>query len=176
MNLRPAQVRDLDACIALDESYDTEYVWQMDNSRSNGAIQLGFRTTRLPRSMRVTVHSPQDRLAEHYEQGECLMVAEEPPRIVAYVDVTHETGQRVAWIHSLVVASDMRKQKVGTQLLLAAMDWAHDQKMRALMASISTKNYPASAFLQKHGFAFCGFNDQYYHNRDIALFFAYKLR
>jgi ribosomal protein S18 acetylase RimI-like enzyme len=176
MNLRPAQVRDLDACIALDESYETEYVWQMDNARSNGSIQCGFRTTRLPRAMRVSVHSFQDSLAEHFEQGECLLVAEEPPRIAGYVDATHEPGQRIAWIHALVVAADLRKQKIGTQLLRATMEWARDKKLRAVMAAISTKNYPASAFLQKHGFTFCGFNDQYYHNRDIALFFACNLR
>jgi ribosomal protein S18 acetylase RimI-like enzyme len=176
MNLRLAQVRDLDACIALDESYETEYVWQMDNSRSNGSIQLGFRTTRLPRAMRVSVRSPQDALAEHFEQGECVLVAEESPRVVGFVDATHDPGQRVAWIHSLVVAGDFRRQKIGSQLLRATMDWAHEKKLRAVIANISTKNYPASMFLQKHGFAFCGFNDQYYHNRDIALFFACNLR
>ena len=53
MNIRPAQARDLDACLALDESFETEYVWQMDTTRSNGAMQVGFRTTRLPRAMRV---------------------------------------------------------------------------------------------------------------------------
>ncbi len=176
MNIRPAQARDLDACLALDESFETEYVWQMETTRANGAIQLGFRTTRLPRPMRVSVHSAQDALADHLEAGECILLAEEYPRVAGFIDATIETGQRVAWIQSLVVASDLRRQGIGTLLLSAAMEWARDKKMRALMASISTKNYPASAFLQKYGFVFCGFNDQYYHNRDIALFFACTVR
>lgn len=176
MIVRPAQARDLDACLALDESYETEYVWQMDTSRSNGAIQLGFRTTRLPRPMKVVVHAPQDALAEHFEQGECVLVAEESPRVLGFVDATLDPAQRVGWIQALVVASDMRRQKVGTQLLRETIEWARDKKLRAVMAGVSTKNYPAFTFLQKHGFAFCGFNDQYYHNRDIALFFASNLR
>ncbi len=176
MNVRPAQARDLDACLALDESFETEYVWQMETARANGEIKLGFRTTRLPRAMRVSVHSPQDALADHFEQGECVLVAEEYPRIAGFVDATMDAGQRVAWIQALVVASDLRRTKIGTQLMRATMEWAHEKKLRAVMASISTKNFPASAFLQKHGFAFCGFNDQYYHNRDIALFFAHTLR
>lgn len=176
MIVRPAQARDLDACLALDESYETEYVWQMDTARSNGAIQLGFRTTRLPRSMRVVVHSSQDALPEHFEQAACVLVAEESPRVVGYIDATMDPAQRVGWIQALVVASDMRRQKVGAQLLREAMEWAREMKLRAVMAGVSTKNHPASAFLQKHGFAFCGFNDQYYHNRDIALFFACNLR
>lgn len=176
MIVRPAQARDLDACLALDESYETEYVWQMDTARSNGAIQLGFRTTRLPRPMRVVVHSSQDALPDHFEQGACVLVAEEPPRVVGYLDATLDLAQRVGWIQSLVVASDMRRQKVGTQLVRAAMEWGRENKLRAMMAGVSTKNHPAAAFLQKQGFAFCGFNDQYYHNRDIALFFSCTLR
>lgn len=176
MNVRTAQARDLDACLALDESYETEYVWQMDTARANGAIQLGFRVTRLPRAMRVVVHSSQDALADHFEQGACVLVAEELPRVIGYIDVTPDIAQRVCWIQALVVAADMRRQKVGTQLLREAMVWAREQKLRAVMASVATKNYPALAFLQKHGLTFCGFNDQYYHNRDIALFFACNLR
>jgi ribosomal protein S18 acetylase RimI-like enzyme len=176
MNIRSAQVRDLDACLALDESYETEYVWQMETTRAPGSVQLAFRTSRLPRAMRVTTHSPRDLLADHFEQGGCVFVAEDYPRIAGYMDATIETGERVAWVESLVVASDLRRQKIGSRLLQVTLDWAREKRLRAVMASISTKNYPASAFLQKHGFAFCGFNDRYYDNRDIALFFGCNLR
>lgn len=176
MTIRPAQARDLDACLALDESFETEYVWQMETTRASNAIQLGFRTTRLPRAMRVPIHTGNDALAEHFEAGGCVLVAEEYPRIAAYVDATLDAAQRIAWIQALVVASDLRRRGLGGQLLRATLDWAHEKKLRAVMASISTKNFPASNFLQTHGFAFCGFNDQYYHNRDIALFFAYTVR
>lgn len=176
MIVRPAQARDLDACLALDESFETEYVWQMDTSRSNGAIQVGFRTTRLPRAMRVMVNNPRDSLAEHFELGECFLVAEDAPRLTGFVDATLDAGEHVAWIQSLVVASDLRRNGIGSHLLRATVDWAQAKKLRAVMASASTKNFPASAFLQKHGFSFCGFNDRYYHNRDIALFFACNLR
>ncbi len=176
MTIRPAQARDLDACLALDESYETEYVWQMETARANGSVQLGFHTTRLPRAMRVMAHSPRDAIADHFEQGECFLVAEEYPRIAGFVDATADRAERIAWIHHLVVANDLRRHGTGTLLLRAALDWAQDKRLRTVIASISTKNYPASAFLQKHGFQFCGFNDQYYLNRDIALFFACKLR
>ena len=176
MNVRPAQARDLDACLALDESFETEYVWQMETNRANGAIQLGFRTTRLPRAMRVNISAARDFVLDDYEQGECVLVAEEYPRILGFIDATLDRSQRVAWIQALVVAPDMRRQKVATRLLQATVDWARDKKLRAVMASVSTKNFPASAFLQKQGMTFCGFNDQYYHNRDIALFFSCPVR
>lgn len=176
MNIRPAQARDLDACLALDESFETEYVWQMETGRANDAVQLVFRTSRLPRAMRVTVNGARDTVAEHLEMGECVLVAEDYPRIGGFMDTTIEPSQHIAWIQALVVAPDLRRQGIGTQLLRETMEWARAKKLRSLMASISTKNFPASTFLQQHGFAFCGFNDRYYHNHDIALFFACNLR
>jgi ribosomal protein S18 acetylase RimI-like enzyme len=176
MTIRPAQARDLDACLGLDESFETEYVWQMETARVNAALEYRFRTTRLPRPMRVLVHTPRDALAEHYELGEGFFVVEEHPRVLGYVDTTVDAAQHVGWIQSLVVASDLRRRGIGTQLVREALEWARAKKLRAAMAAVSTKNQPASNFLQKNGFTFCGFNDQYYHNRDIALFFACHLR
>jgi ribosomal protein S18 acetylase RimI-like enzyme len=176
MNIRPAQARDLEACLALDESFETEYVWQMETTRANGGIQLAFRMTRLPRAMRVLGNAPRDAILDHLELGECFLVAEASPRIVGFVDATADLDQRVAWMHYLIVASDARRRGVGTQLLHETLQWAREKKLRAVIANLSTKNYPASNFLQKHGFAFCGFNDQYYHNRDIAMFFACNVR
>src|SRR5205823_1349070 len=109
MIIRPAQARDLAACLVLDESFETEYVWQMETARASDGIQLGFRTTRLPRAMRVPVNGTRESLAEHFELGECFLVAEEYPRIAAYIDATVESSQHVAWIQALVVAPDMRR-------------------------------------------------------------------
>ncbi len=176
MTIRPAQARDLEACLALDESFETEYVWQMETGRVNGALQLAFRTTRLPRAMRVLGNAPRDAMLDHFEAGECFRVAEEYPRIVGFVDATADLDQHSAWIHYLVVASDFRRRGIGALLLRETLQWAREKKLRVVMAGLATKNYPASNFLQKHGFAFCGFNDRYYHNRDIALFFACNLR
>ncbi len=172
MNIRPAQARDLETCLALDESFETEYVWQMETTRGEGQVQLGFRTTRLPRPMRVHVEGTRDAMLDHFEKSECFLVAEESPRICGFVDATADLDQHIAWVHYLIVASDLRRRGIGGQLLNQVLAWAQEKKLREVMVSISTKNYPATAFLQKHGFAFCGFNDRYYHNRDIALFFA----
>lgn len=176
MNIRPAQPRDLEACLALDESFETEYVWQIETMRSNGVLRLGFRTTRLPRPMRVPGQSPRQAIAEHLEQGEGFFVAEEYPRLCGFADATRDPWQRLAWIHHLIVAPDLRRRGIGGQLLQAVLAWAQAQNLRTVMASVSTKNYPGSVLLQKYGFTFCGFNDRYFPNRDIALFFAYDLR
>jgi ribosomal protein S18 acetylase RimI-like enzyme len=57
-----------------------------------------------------------------------------------------------------------------------ASQWARKQGALTILAETTTKNYPALCFYQKLGFQFCGFNDHYYANQDIALFFALGLR
>jgi RimJ/RimL family protein N-acetyltransferase len=37
---------------------------------------------------------------------------------------------------------------------------------------LQSKNLPAIRLAQKFGYEFCGYNDQYYINQDVALFFA----
>jgi RimJ/RimL family protein N-acetyltransferase len=41
---------------------------------------------------------------------------------------------------------------------------------------VQSKNVPAIRLAQKSGFEFCGYNDQYYLNKDVALFFAKVLK
>lgn len=176
MNIRSAQARDLDACLTLDPSYETDYVWQMETTRAAGAISVGFRVTRLPRTMRVASAIPREVLLEHMERGECFMVAEEGREIRGYLDATVELWRRVVWINHLTVAPQYRRSGIGSALVRAALEWSDRQGLDRLIGETQTKNFPASALLQKHGFTFCGFNDHYYSNRDIALFFALSLR
>ncbi len=176
MNIRSAQARDLDACLALDPSYETDYVWQMETTRPAGAVSIAFRETRLPRTMRVSGTPVRDLVSEHFELGECFLVAEEENVIRGYLDMTADRWKQIAWLNHLTVASDRRRRGMGSGLLRAGLDWAREQGLSTIMAETSTKNHPASALCQKHGFTFCGFNERYYSNRDIAIFFALVLR
>jgi ribosomal protein S18 acetylase RimI-like enzyme len=60
--------------------------------------------------------------------------------------------------------------------MLEARKWARKRGLRSIQAEATTKNYPALCFYQKLGFQFCGYNDSYYANQDIALFFVLALR
>ena len=58
----------------------------------------------------------------------------------------------------------------------AAADWLRRRNVNRVLLEMTTKNYPAIRFAQKLGFSFCGYNDRYYTNQDIAIFFAKVLR
>ncbi len=175
MIVRPADLTDLKACLDIDHSYVTSHVWQMEESEGVGEVTVIFRTARLPRSMRVRYPKDYDNLVESWRRGECLLVAEEAGEVRGYLDMCAQSWHLTGWVDHLAVAKDHRRQGIGTALLKKAAQWSRQRGLRRLMLEIQTKNYPAICFCQKNGFAFCGYNDRYYTNQDIALFFARSL-
>ena len=172
MIVRPADLTDLKACLELDHSYVTNHVWQMEESEGDGEVAVIFRTTRLPRSMRVKYPKDYDNLLQSWRRGECFLVAEVDGEVCGYLDMSVQSWHLTGWVDNLAVARDHRRQGIGTALFKRATEWARQHGLKRLMVEIQTKNYPAICFCQKNGLVFCGFNDRYYTNQDIALFFA----
>jgi GNAT superfamily N-acetyltransferase len=174
--IRPAELADLDVCLTLDPSYSTESVWQMDLHGEDDRMEMSFRTVRLPRSMRVAYPRDHTQLIAGWKRCDGFLVAHRAGRIVGYVALTAHAAEGAAWVRDLVVEQTQRRRGVGTMLLNAAGEWAKSQALHRLLAEVQTKNYPAICFCEKRGLTFCGFNDRYYFNQDIAIFFARSLR
>ncbi len=166
---------DLNQCLALDDSFETEYVWQMEERGSADQITIGFRLMHLPRPTKVSNIISRDELSKNFLSGGTLFVLDDGA-VRGFIDVTESEWNRAAYINNFAIAPAYRRKGWGTRLMQTALDWARQQKLRVAMLDTSTKDYPAICFYQKHGFVFCGFNDQLYPNRDIALIFALNLR
>jgi ribosomal protein S18 acetylase RimI-like enzyme len=76
----------------------------------------------------------------------------------------------------LVVIRRLRRQGIGSALILAAQEWGMQHDTRRLVLEMQPKNYPAIQMAHKLGFELCGYNDRYYANNDIALFFGKSIR
>jgi ribosomal protein S18 acetylase RimI-like enzyme len=163
---------ELSHCYNLNAAYATTYVWQMQSSEHERRTEIRFDSVRLPRPMQVAYPRSADELLEHWQQEACFLVISNPAeQIVGFVDAQPRIWQNLLWISNLVIDKASRRQGYGTRLLQAVEVWARQEKIDRLMLEMQTKNYPAIAFAQKHGFKFCGYNDRYYPNGDIALFF-----
>ncbi len=176
MIVRLAELADLDSCRSLDGSFTTDYVWQMQAHENERCVEVRFDTVRLPRPMKVAYPRHPDELLPNWRQGECFLVAAgSSGQPVALLDMTAHTWDGVGWIRNLIVHRNYRRRGVGTDLLHASRYWAVDNDLSKIMLATQTKNYPAIRFAQKHGFIFCGYNDRYYSNGDIAVFFSLVL-
>lgn len=176
--IRDGLESDIAACLDLDGSYETDYVWQMHIQRDPSQTNVVFKTERLPRVMEVVYESSRHRLRQALNKTQCFVVAvgRDEPETLGYLVMGHNAMTQSAWIHDLVVARPFRRRRIGTRLLNIARQWASEHKAWQLVVETQTKNYPAIEFCQISGLAFCGFSDQYYRNQDIAVFFGQTLR
>ncbi len=171
MDIRLGSMADVNACLAIDDSFATEYVWQMDEQILEGSIKVSFRLAHLPRPMKVRGVASQDDLAHGLAADAALIVAEDVA-IRGFVEIALSEWNQIARINSMVVAPAFRRQGIGGALLEAAIEWARLRRVRQVVLNTSTKDFPAICFFQKHGFTFSGFTDKIYPNQDIALFFS----
>jgi ribosomal protein S18 acetylase RimI-like enzyme len=172
MRIYRADLHDLAACLALDGSYETDYVWQVTQKLEDNQVATRFRTVRLPRTMHVPYPSWGEALLAHQERGDLILVGVENAEVLGYINQESQPDQGVAWLHHLIVSPLYRRRGIGTALLARSLLQAQQQGLSQAMTVIQSKNFPAIKFLERNGFAFCGYNERFYRNLDIGLYFA----
>ncbi len=176
--IRDALAADIQPCLALDHTYETDRVWQMTATEDSSQRQVVFKTERLPRTMEATCQPHADRLRLSLAGDHCFLVAarREAAEVLGYLAMRSDPSYGLAHVHDLIVSRPYRHHRIGTRLLNVARQWAGERGLKQLNIELQTKNHPAITFCQQAGFKFCGFNDHYYPNRDIAIFFCQTLR
>lgn len=177
VEIRPAVRSDLPYLLRIDHSYQSLYVWQMDRMVEDGQISVHFRQTRLPRAVRVDYAGINPLLNEEnwfrYQAVLVGCVAQVP---AGYIGLSDQFAPKTLWVTDCVVREDLRRQGIGTALVLAAQEWGVQNGFRKAILEMQSKNHPAMQLARKLGYEFCGYNDHYYFNQDIALFFSHPLR
>ncbi len=169
--IRSATEADLSHCLSFDPSFETEYVWQMDSHSQEGQIVISFRTVRLPRPMKVPYPRDVKQLNAGWNACDAMLVADDNRSAVGYAALAKRGAQASAWVQDLIVTKTARRNGVGSSLLAGVVRWAREEQLAWITIEVQTKNYPAIQFCQRHGFTFCGYNDHYFANQDIAVFF-----
>jgi GNAT superfamily N-acetyltransferase len=178
IQVRPATLEDLPRLAAFDHGYSTDYVWQMElrDDGGSGEIHAVFRPVRLPRPMAVKANKDLVRLTDQWNQRACFLGAEQDGVLKGYLNLVLAPVPETAWVVDCVVERRFRRAGVASVLLAAAAHWARANRLKRLVLEMQSKNYPGIRFAQKHGLAFCGYNDRYYASQDVALFFGMALK
>lgn len=179
--IRDGLAQDIDTCLALDSTYQTDYVWQMTVTPEPEAFHLLFRTERLPRMVDLEYPLSRRRIQAALPAEHCFLVAEgrrgqDEAEIIAFLVMHHIAARSITVVQDIVVSRPFRRRGIGTRLLKVARQWADEQRAWQMTVETQTKNYPSIALCQKNGLTFCGFHDQYFPNQDIAVFFGQTLR
>lgn len=177
IQIRPIIKEDLSFLVRIEHSYQSHYVWQMDRIVEDGQIVINFRQTRLPRPVRVDYLGSHPLLnEENWSRYQAVFIATMQQVPVGYIGLSDQFAPKTLWVTDCAVRSDLRRQGIGTALIIAAQDWAAENGFRRAILEMQSKNHPAIQMARKLGYEFCGYNDHYFPNQDIALFFSRSLR
>jgi ribosomal protein S18 acetylase RimI-like enzyme len=176
IEIRPATASDLPTLVAIDHNYTSDFVWQMEITNEDSQVGISFREVRLPRSVRVEYPRLPASMTDDWESRSGLLTATLANEPVGYISLMLGITPLSTWVTDLAIKRRVRRQGIGSLLLLAAQEWGLQHETRHLILEMQTKNYPAIHMAQKLGFDFCGYNDRYYANHDIGLFFGKTLR
>jgi len=176
IQIRPAISSDINTLMKIDAACATTHVWQMDYNSEPGQIGVVFRDIRLPRSVRLDYPRSTVTMADTWLQKDLFLVAAMDENLVGYLTLVTDPETKTARIADIVVTEKLRRQGIASTLILAAQDWASRQKLRRMMLEMQAKNHAGINLARKLGYDFCGFNDHYFANHDIAVFFTYILK
>lgn len=170
--VRKAVSPDIELLAKFDHSVKTECVWQMMQSSEEGRIVTSFVENHLPREMRLTYPKSPDTLLERWKTYSDVLIACINKVPVGYIAFDAAFSPELIWIKDLVVDELWRRKSVASALVQSINEWGLARNYRRLTVEMSSKNYPGICLVKKCGFEFAGFNDNYFNNNDIALFFS----
>lgn len=174
MDLRPAELSDLDACMAMPQSVSSSYVWQLNLGHDptvspvTGGYAMTLSCLRLPRQ--VVVDPPGEPLGGLWMRAIAAFVACDGTELGGYIVLTPADERPAATVARLVVGIEQRRRGVGTALVRLAARWAASEGLTGLNAHCSARNHPAVAFFSRSGFTFSGYSEAYYPRGEVALF------
>ncbi|MFZ3069742.1 MAG: GNAT family N-acetyltransferase [Anaerolineaceae bacterium] len=175
LEIRPARQEDLDKMVALDHNSTSEYAYKLEVTHDKGSFTQNFQRVYLPRA--VTLNYPKDEatLFQSWDKADALFVGILLSQVIAYVALDLGSIKDTVRVSDLVVAPPIRRKGVGSGILLACEGWAHDHKAHRLLMELQMRNDPAIQMVKKLGYQMCGYMDQYFPNRDTALFFDKRI-
>lgn len=172
IEVRSASAEDIESLSAIEHGYYSEYVWQMSLDSTPETTQVEFRRIRLPRRVFVPYPRQREEIFTAIKQDENLLIAVLKEQPVGYIKILREKSSNIARVVDLVVSAPLRRQGIASGLLLAMMDYVRQQNYHTLILQMQSKNDPAIKMAAKMGFNFCGFQDHYFPNNELALFFS----
>lgn len=182
IEIRAPTSEDIPSLIEIDHDYVSDHVWQMEVQHEEGQkpsdlrVEIIFRQLKLPRSVRVAYPRNPEELKNDWKERSCLLVAVLKGEVVGYTSMMLSIAPYTSWMTDLVIMRRLRRQGIGSALVLAGQDWARHKRCLRMVMEMQPKNYPAISLAQKLGYDLCGYNDHYFPNHDIALFFSKNLR
>ncbi|MCJ7695984.1 MAG: GNAT family N-acetyltransferase [Anaerolineaceae bacterium] len=162
---------DLSEMIAIDHSYLTDHVLKMELIQEENSIRVEFRNSRLPREMTIQYPRSEEDLLTSWQKSTSILVGRIKGKIVSYIGIEEMRPSGIVKVNDLVVANLNRRHGIASGLILATENWASKRNNSIVILEMQMKNNPMINLSRKLGYSFSGFQNCYFPNHDLALFF-----
>jgi len=176
LQVRKAVIPDIAVIAKFNHALKTSHVWQMQQSQMENGVLTRFVETALPREMRIGYPQSPELLESRWGDLSCVYIGCIDHAPVGYITINTYFSSHVAWIKDLVVEEIWRRKGIASRLMDTAISWAQERCVDKMTLEMSSKNYPTICLAEKLNFEYSGFNDNYFKNEDIAIFFTRNLR
>jgi ribosomal protein S18 acetylase RimI-like enzyme len=165
------RIADASALFALDTSYQTDHVYEVQSS--GAAINLQLRSTSSPQHGRFTI----DLNVPIWSEGFVAIVGGE---LCGFIATDYQTWNRRLAIWHFYVDAKFRHLGIGRRLMTQAVESGRQRGAGHAWAETSNRNYPAVQVYRRLGFEICGFDLFLYSGTpsegDFALYLASPIR
>lgn len=180
ITIRPATMTDAPGISRLNLNFESEYVYRAaieDQLRTTSdEVTIAFQKVRLPKQDTILFQYPSKELFEASLRGDEVVLAMIDNTPVGFLHLDIDAERSCLRLSAGGVTSDQRKAGVGLALLNYAETTAKKLELKRITVALQSKNAPAIAFIQKQGYRLSGYEEFYFPNLELALFFTKMIR
>lgn len=160
----------------IDLSFDSEYVWKTQMLEELDSFESSFQRIRLPKKIHVSFQAYNPATLESLiMQREILSVRYED-RVIGYLRLEQDETVNRLILKTGGIVPEYRGKGIGSVLLDRVAEIARHNNIRSLVCMVQAKNDPAVRFLMGRGFVFSGYQEFFFRNMEIGLFFSRNVR
>ena len=171
-----AAMEELTQIAQMDLSFESDYVWKTQMLEGLDSFESSFQRIRLPKTIRVSFQAYSTANLETLIQRREILAVRYEEKVIGYARLEQDETVNRLVVKSGGIMPEYRNKGVGSALLDRICEIAHYNRIRSLVCMVQAKNDPAIHFLMARGFVFCGYQEFFFRNMEIGLFFSKNIR
>ncbi len=161
---------------AIDLSFESNYVWKTQMLESLDMFESSFQRIRLPKTIRVPFQAYCPANLEALIQRREILSVRYEDKVIGYARLEQDETVNRLVLKTGGIMPEYRNKGVGGVLLDRIAGIARHNNIRSIVCMVQAKNDPAVCFLLARGFVFSGYQEFFFRNMEIGLFFSKNVR
>ena len=160
----------------MDLSFESDYVWKTQMLEGFDTFESSFQRIRLPKTIRVSFQAYSAANLETLIRQNSIISVRYEDQLIGYVRLERDETVNRLVLKTGGIMPEYRNKGVGTVVLDRVCEIAKINKIRSVVCMVQAKNDPAIHFLLARGFVFCGYQEFFFRNMEIGMFFSKNIR